>query len=55
MKQRTEETMAAALKPFGWLCGEEFWKRYYTDPYVFNLANAVEILTERLDNEKKKA
>lgn len=40
-----EETMAAALKPFGWTCTEEFWERYYTDPWVFNLANAVERLS----------
>jgi hypothetical protein len=44
----SEETMAAALRPFGWECGPEFFRRYYTDPWVFNLANAVERLTERV-------
>lgn len=44
-----EQKMAAALKPFGWTCGPEFWDRYYTDPWVFNLANAVQRLTEEVD------
>ena len=43
-----EARMEAALKPFGWTCGPEFWQRYYSDAWVFNLANAVEVLTERL-------
>ena len=43
-----EQTMAAALAPFGWTCSPDFWDRYYTDPWVFNLANAVERLTERV-------
>lgn len=37
--------MAAALAPFGWTCGEDFWKRYHSDAWVFNLANAVERLS----------
>ena len=45
---RTERTMTAALAPFGWTCGPDFWRRYYTDPWVFNLANAIERLTEQL-------
>lgn len=45
-----EDRLEAALKPFGWACGPEFWKRYYTDPWVFNLANAVARLSEQLDN-----
>lgn len=45
----TEATLAAALRPFGWTCTPDFWKRYYTDPWVFNLANAVESLTVALD------
>jgi hypothetical protein len=40
----TEASLAAALAPFGWTCGPEFWQRYYSDPWVFNLANAVERL-----------
>lgn len=47
-KRRGEEKMADALKRFGWTCGPEFWQRYYSDPWVFNLANAVERLTEDL-------
>jgi hypothetical protein len=43
-----EEKLAAALRPFGWTCGPEFWRRYYSDPWVFNLANAVERLTDQL-------
>ncbi len=39
-----EQAMATALAPFGWTCGPEFWQRYYQDPWVFNLANAVERL-----------
>jgi hypothetical protein len=45
----TEATLAAALRPFGWTCTPDFWKRYYADPWVFNLANAVESLTVALD------
>lgn len=41
-----ETKLAAALAPFGWTCSKEFWQRYYTDPWVFNLANAVERLTD---------
>jgi hypothetical protein len=43
----SEATMAAALAPFGWTCGPDFWQRYYSDPWVFNLANAVERLVHR--------
>lgn len=39
-----EQRLAKALAPFGWTCTDEFWQRYYTDPWVFNLANAVERL-----------
>ena len=54
---RDEKTMEAALEPFGWTCGPDFWHRYYTDSWVFHLANAVERLTERvaeLEAEKRK-
>lgn len=44
-----EERIAAALAPFGWTCTNEFWKRYYSDPWVFNLANAVERLSRAAD------
>ena len=44
-----EAKMAAALRPFGWTCTTAFWRRYYTDPWVFNLANAVERLTDELE------
>lgn len=43
-----EADLADALKQFGWTCGPEFWRRYYTDAWVFNLANAVEKLTARI-------
>jgi hypothetical protein len=45
-----EAEMTAALARFGWTCGPEFWQRYYSDPWVFNLANAVEKLTA--ENER---
>jgi hypothetical protein len=44
-----ETSMARALAPFGWVCGPEFWKRYYSDAWVFNLANAVERLSAEVD------
>lgn len=47
----SEAQLAAALRPFGWTCGPEFWKRYYTDPWVFNLANAVQRLSVVADVE----
>ena len=40
-----EERLAAALAPFGWTCTDAFWQRYYSDAWVFNLANAVERLS----------
>lgn len=40
-----EQKIASALAPFGWTCTEDFWQRYYSDPWVFNLATAVERLT----------
>lgn len=48
LAETNEQTMAAALRPFGWQCAPEFWLRYYSDPWVFSLANAVERLTEQL-------
>lgn len=44
----SEESLAAALRPFGWTCTEDFWRRYYTDPWVFNLANAIERMAFRV-------
>lgn len=44
-----ERRMADALADFGWTCGPDFWSRYYSDPWVFNLANAVEQLSIRLN------
>ena len=38
----SEQAIVDALRPFGWACDIEFWRRYYSDPWVFNLANAVE-------------
>lgn len=43
-----EQKIADALKPFGWTCEPDFWKQYYRDAWVFNLANAVERLTDEL-------
>lgn len=48
MRRRSDGSMTKALKPYGIHTTEDFWKRYHTDPLVFNLANIVEILTERL-------
>lgn len=44
-----EASLIAALKRFGWEGGPEFFRRYYSDPWVFNLANAVERLTDERD------
>lgn len=38
------QRIAAALAPFGWTCTDEFWQRYDSDAWVFNLVNAVERL-----------
>lgn len=43
-----EARIAAALAPFGWTCTSDFWQRYYDDAWVFNLANAVQLLSEHL-------
>lgn len=44
-----EKEIYHALKPFGWACTEEFWVRYYSDPWVFNLVNSIVHLTRRLE------
>ena len=44
----SQSKLAAALRPFGWTCTDEFWRRYYSDPWVFSLANAVERLTDEV-------
>ena len=44
-----EQKLADILKQFGWECGPKFWERYYADPWVFNLANAVERLADEVD------
>lgn len=44
-----EQNIEHALAPFGWTCGPEFWERYYSDPWVFNLANAVTALTRKVE------
>ncbi len=49
-----ETTMAAALRPFGWACTDDFWRRYYQDAWVFNLANAVERLTAEVERLQAK-
>ena len=43
--------MEAALRPFGWTCGPDFWRRYHSDPWVFHLANAVEQLSSLLPQQ----
>lgn len=36
------------LRRFGWTLGPEFERRYITDPWVFNLVNALDVVaTER--------
>lgn len=40
-----EQQIADAFKPFGWSCGSEFWKRYYSDAWIYNLTNAIVALT----------
>lgn len=44
-----DDPIERALKPFGWTCGPEFWDRYYTDTWVFHLANAIERQRRELD------
>ena len=42
----SREMIEAALKPWGWTCGPEFWNRYHSDPWVFNLVNALTRTTQ---------
>ena len=44
-----EAEIAAALRPFGWTCGPDFWQRYHSDPWVFSLTNAVVSLHRRVE------
>jgi len=48
-----EARLAAALAPFGWTCTPDFWQRYYSDAWVFNLANAVERLNEEVERLRR--
>lgn len=43
----SEEAVRSALEPFGWTLGPEFWDRYHSDPWVFNLVNAAARLWSR--------
>lgn len=49
-----ENKIEAALRPFGWKCGPEFWTRYYTDAWVFHLANALERRSWEVEQLKMK-
>jgi hypothetical protein len=49
----TVEPLADALARFGWTTNDEFWHRYNTDVWIFNLANAVKKLTEENDRLRK--
>lgn len=40
----TSNALDAVLRRFGWDAGDEFQARYVQDPWVFNLANALERL-----------
>jgi len=42
-------TAEKALRSFGWTLGPEFERRYLTDPWVFNLVNALERYALRVD------
>lgn len=53
-ERTSQERMEAALRPFGWTCTADFWERYHSDPWVFNLANAVERLTYAAEDAAKR-
>lgn len=36
------DSVAEALKQYGWELGPEFMRRYFTDPWIFNLVNIIE-------------
>lgn len=44
----------AALKPWGWTCGDDFWWRYHTDGWVFNLVNALTRTTAEVERLRAK-
>ena len=48
----SREMVEAALKPWGWTCGPDFWDRYHSDPWVFNLVNALTRTTAALIREQ---
>lgn len=52
---RVGDKLTAALKAFGWEVGPAFAERYYSDPWVFNLANAVERLTSEVERTRAQA
>lgn len=51
----TSEQLRSALQRFGWTMGPEFERRYIEDPWVFNLANAVEKLSVAYDSLREAA
>jgi hypothetical protein len=51
LTQTETERLTAALKSFGWDCTPDFWRRYHTDAWVYNLANAVALLHTVDDDE----
>lgn len=53
MGEQERVDVREVLKSFGWLCGEEFDNRYYTDRWVFNLVNIIEHLAQERHDLKK--
>jgi hypothetical protein len=43
-----EQAIRDALTPYGWTLGPEFWDRYHSDPWVFNLTNAAARMWSRI-------
>ncbi len=46
---RAKVDVMEVLRSYGWEGGPEFEKRYYTDPWVFNLVNIIEREREEVE------
>jgi hypothetical protein len=49
---RDEDRLTEELQRFGWTCGPDFFARYYSDAWVFNLANALLAVVKERDEAR---
>ena len=49
MNAKPHTSIPEALRRYGWEATEHFWKQYYSDPWLFNVTNALVCAVEEAD------